>query len=53
MAPVLPDWSPTAGIVHAVFPTCHGRFPAVQTLLAFLTHECAAQRNRANKTFAK
>jgi DNA-binding transcriptional LysR family regulator len=33
---VLPGWRPTAGIVHAVFPSRRGMVPAVRGLLDFL-----------------
>ena len=46
---VLPDWRPPAGIVHAVFPSRRGLLPSVRTLLDFFAHECAIQRNKAEK----
>lgn len=33
---VLPDWAPTPGIVHAVFPSRRGLAPAVRHFLDFL-----------------
>ncbi len=33
---VLPDWAPTPGIVHAVFPTRRGLAPAVRHFLDYL-----------------
>lgn len=50
---VVPDWRPRAGIVHAVFPSRRGLLPSVRTFLDFLATECAAQRQRATKTFGK
>ena len=52
LVPVLPDWRPQAGIVHAVFPSRRGLVPAVRALLDFLAHECAAQRDLATGAFA-
>ena len=49
LAHVLPDWRPPAGIVHAVFPSRRGLLPSVRTLLHFFAHECAVQRNMAEK----
>lgn len=51
LVPVLPDWHPKAGIVHAVFPSRRGLMPAVRTLLDFLAHECRIQRKRASAAF--
>jgi DNA-binding transcriptional LysR family regulator len=39
---LLPDWSPKAGIIHAVFPTRRGLLPSVRALLDFLAKEYAA-----------
>ena len=36
LVPVLPDWAPTPGIVHAVFPTRRGLAPAVRRFLDYL-----------------
>ncbi|POF63077.1 LysR family transcriptional regulator [Novacetimonas maltaceti] len=47
LVPVLPQWRPQAGIVHAVFPSRRGLVPAVRALLDFLAQECAAQRRLA------
>jgi DNA-binding transcriptional LysR family regulator len=33
---ILPDWTPKAGIIHAVFPTRRGLLPSVRALLDFL-----------------
>lgn len=44
LIPVLPEWRPRAGIVHAVFPSRRGLLPSVRALLDFLAQECAAQR---------
>jgi DNA-binding transcriptional LysR family regulator len=38
---LLPDWSPKAGIIHAVFPTRRGLLPSVRALLDFLAKQCA------------
>jgi DNA-binding transcriptional LysR family regulator len=38
---LLPEWSPKAGIVHAVFPSRRGLLPSVRTLLDFLAAEYA------------
>lgn len=46
---ILPDWRPTAGIVHAVFPTRRGLLPSVRSLLDFLARECAIERAQANR----
>lgn len=39
---VLPDWTPQAGIVHAVFSSRRGLLPSVRALLDFLAAEFAA-----------
>lgn len=44
LVPVLPEWRPASGIVHAVFPSRRGLLPSVRTLIDFLARECAAQR---------
>lgn len=36
---ILPEWSPKAGIIHAVFPTRRGLLPSVRTLIDFLAKE--------------
>lgn len=40
---ILPDWSPTSGIVHAVFPSRRGLLPSVRALIDFLAAEFAVQ----------
>ncbi|MBR2537379.1 MAG: LysR family transcriptional regulator [Hyphomicrobium sp.] len=46
---VIPGWSPTAGIVHAVFPSRRGLLPSVRGLIDFL----AADYDRAEKVERK
>lgn len=46
---ILPDWTPPAGIVHAVFPSRRGLLPSVRSLVDFLARECAVQRAEASK----
>ncbi len=46
----LPQWTPRAGIVHAVFPSRKGLMPAVRALLDFMAEECSQQRQRATST---
>ncbi len=36
---ILPEWSPKAGIIHAVFPTRRGLLPSVRALIDFLAKE--------------
>lgn len=36
---VVPQWTPQAGVVHAVFPSRRGLLPSVRTLLDFLAAE--------------
>ncbi|TJZ73324.1 LysR substrate-binding domain-containing protein [Chitiniphilus eburneus] len=36
LLPLLPDWEPPPGVVHAVFPSRRGLVPAVRRLLDFL-----------------
>ena len=36
---VLPEWTPTAGIIHAAFPSRRGVLPSVRALLDFLAAE--------------
>ncbi len=36
LVPLLPDWAPPAGVVHAVFPSRRGLVPAVRRFLDFL-----------------
>ncbi len=36
LTPVLPQWRPRSGIVHAVFPSRRGLLPAVRELIDFL-----------------
>ena len=38
---VLPDWTPRAGIIHAVFPSRRGLLPSVRALLDFLAADYA------------
>lgn len=40
---LLPEWSPTAGIIHAMFPTRRGLLPSVRALMDFLAKEYAAR----------
>ncbi|MFT8417622.1 MAG: LysR substrate-binding domain-containing protein [Acetobacter sp.] len=47
----LPQWTPRAGIVHAVFPSRKGVMPAVRSLLDFMAEECSQQRRMATSTF--
>lgn len=47
----LPQWTPRAGIVHAVFPSRKGLMPAVRSLLDFMAAECSEQRQMAASTF--
>ena len=44
LVPVLPDWRPPAGIVHAVFPSRRGLLPSVRALLDFLADQCVEAR---------
>ena len=46
---VIPGWSPTAGIVHAVFPSRRGLLPSVRGLIDFL----AADYDRAENVERK
>lgn len=39
---LLPEWSPKAGIIQAVFPTRRGLLPSVRALLDFFAKEYAA-----------
>lgn len=48
LVPVLPDWRPPSGIVHAVFPSRRGLLPSVRALVDFLAQECAVQRAQAD-----
>jgi DNA-binding transcriptional LysR family regulator len=43
MVEVLPGWSPTPGIFHAVYPSRRGMVPAVRALLDFLGEAIAAE----------
>lgn len=43
---VLPEWTPPAGLVHAVFPSRRGLLPAVRTFLDFLGERLTAQYQR-------
>src|SRR3546814_13376548 len=49
LVPVLPEWRPPAGIIHAVFPSRRGLPPSVRALLDFFAHECALKRARHHK----
>ena len=44
LLPLLSEWRPASGIVHAVFPSRRGLLPSVRALLDFLASECATQR---------
>lgn len=44
LIPVLPEWRPRSGIVHAVFPSRRGLLPSVRALVDFFADQCAAQR---------
>ncbi|MGK8642240.1 LysR substrate-binding domain-containing protein [Brucella anthropi] len=50
LVPVLPEWRPAAGMVHAVFPSRRGLLPSVRTLIDFLARECAVQRKAIDET---
>lgn len=39
---LLPNWTPTAGIIHGAFPSRRGVLPSVRALLDFLAKEYAA-----------
>jgi DNA-binding transcriptional LysR family regulator len=39
---LLPEWSPKAGIIHAVFPSHRGWLPSVRAVLDFLATEYTA-----------
>lgn len=41
LIPVLPDWAPRAGIIHAAFPSRRGLLPSVRALMDFLAAEYA------------
>lgn len=43
MVEVLPGWSPTPGIFHAVYPTRRGMVPAVRAFLDFLGESITAE----------
>lgn len=38
---LLPDWSPKAGVVHAVFPSRRGLLPSVRALIDYLAERLA------------
>ncbi|BFO08558.1 hypothetical protein GGER_10680 [Serratia rubidaea] len=42
LTPLLPDWHPEGGIVHAVYPSRRGLLPAVRLLLDYLGQQFAA-----------
>lgn len=44
LVPVLPDWRPRSGLVHAIFPSRRGLLPSVRALLDFLVEECRKAR---------
>ena len=44
---VLPEWTPKAAIVHAVFPSRRGLLPSVRALLDFLAAECTEERRQS------
>lgn len=46
---VLPNWRPTAGVIHAVFPSRRGLLPSVRALLDHLAAECERQRMEADR----
>lgn len=48
LVPVLPDWRPRAGVVHAVFPSRRGLLPSVRALIEFLAAACAEQRREVS-----
>jgi DNA-binding transcriptional LysR family regulator len=43
---ILPEWRPTAGIVHAVFPSRRGLLPSVRGLIDHLAAEYAGERSK-------
>ena len=49
---VLPEWTPKAGIIHAVFPSRRGLLPSVRTLLDYLA-EAYASLSRAEEAWRK
>ena len=46
---VLPDWAPTPGIVHAVFPSRRGLAPAVRHFLDFLGESMPGRSSMATR----
>lgn len=52
LVPVLQEWRPRSGIIHAVFPTRRGLLPSVRSLLDFLADECARQRHDVGQLMA-
>lgn len=52
LVPVLPEWRPASGVVHAVFPSKRGLLPSVRTFIDFLAQECAAERLAIDKSLA-
>jgi len=40
--PILPQWQPRHGIVHAVFPSRRGLLPAVRALIDYLAERFEA-----------
>ncbi|OCP05811.1 MULTISPECIES: LysR substrate-binding domain-containing protein [unclassified Ensifer] len=52
LVPVLPEWRPASGVVHAVFPSRRGLLPSVRTFIDFLVQECAAERLAIDRSLA-
>lgn len=52
LVPVLPQWRPASGVVHAVFPSRRGLLPSVRTFIDFLAQECAADRLTIDESLA-
>ena len=42
LVPILPQWQPRHGIVHAVFPSRRGLLPAVRALIDYLAERFEA-----------
>ncbi|WP_024577725.1 MULTISPECIES: LysR family transcriptional regulator [unclassified Afipia] len=45
LVPVLPQWIPKSGIIHAVFPSRRGLLPSVRALVDFMVSQCDARRH--------
>ena len=43
---LLPEWTPKAGVIHALFPSRRGLLPSVRALLDFLADQYAASSAR-------